>query len=294
MSKQKTSGTPRGTPGGAKPGSVPPAAPPPATEPKATAAPRTGWGARLAGLLLLGAAALLLARSLSSAYADYRFNTLAAPAESNPVAVRLAYADELRTLLRIDPGNSSIRVRLANTLTALGNHEAAIDELKRGLQTQRAQNGLDALAQMLERAGRSDEALAAVSQSKIMNPFGIDANQALLRLLNQRVDRLKIIKNPNAEERRQLAEARREFAEQATNWYIRAVADPNAHLFMGNFYVEPLISLQAYRCYLAGLGLLQQADPEHKYQLMIEPRSALGTITQILRGHYARPYRDLP
>jgi hypothetical protein len=61
---------------------------------------------------------------------------------------------------------------------------------------------------------------------------------------------------------------------------------------MGNFYVDPLCALQAYRCDL--IGLSQSSWMNLNKRPMIKPQQVLVTIRQIIEGKYAKPYRGLP
>lgn len=150
-----------------------------------------GWAGRALGLVLLLLALGGLVWTCRVAYVDYIFHTLRAPEEDNAVAVRVSYAAQLQRLLKIDPGNSEIRARMANVQAALGNADDAVRELELALRTQRAQNSLYFLAQMYEKLNRPDDALAVLADAIVLNPSDIESNHALLRLMNRRLALLK-------------------------------------------------------------------------------------------------------
>src|SRR5206468_2101645 len=101
-------------------------------------------------LLALGA----LVWTCRVAYVDYVFHRMAPLTEHNPIALRLAYAERLKQLLKINPSNAEVRDHLANIEAALGNNQEAIEQLEIALRTNRAQNSLFFLAQKYEKLGQ--------------------------------------------------------------------------------------------------------------------------------------------
>ena len=268
----------------------------------------TGGGARwlLGGAVTLAALAGLIWTGIVF-WAEYRFRTISAPSkETSDQAFLIDYTGRLQHLLQLDPTNGEIRNQYASALALLGDSEKkthnqakaiadyklAAQNLRRATRTQNTQTSRYFLADMDEKMGDPARADLMLREGLLLSPTDYLFNAAHLRLLNKRLLDMKAAKGRGVTiEPKVYDEARREFMQAATDWFIRAPLDMNSYFFMGNAYIDPLYPLQAYRVYLMGLSrphwmYLNQAP-------LIEIKGVLGTIHQIIEGRYAKPYRDL-
>jgi tetratricopeptide (TPR) repeat protein len=269
------------------------------------------WPRYLLGgpIALLSLAALIWIAVLF--YAEWRYRAI--PIHSTEESERESrkdlleqYAANLNRLLNLDPSNGEIRNIYASVLGKLGDvaqrekdpkamqyYAEAVNNHKLARQTQNAQNSLYFLADMYEKMGDLSKGEDAMARCLKINPADQQFNRAWLRQLNKRLLEIqtkkakKIQVDPAVE-----AAARRAYGEATLNWAIRAPFDLNSYLFLGNFYVEPLYPLQAYRCYL--IGLSQSRWMDQKREPLIQIKLVLNTIHQILDRNYAKPYRGLP
>ena len=233
-------------------------------------------------------------------YAEFRYRGFPArSSEESNLDLLTQYAGKLERLLRLDPSNGEIRNLYASVLGKMGdlgrreNYPKAVANLTIARQTHNAQNSLFFLADMYEKMGDIPKAEASMAQCLKINPADRQFNPAWLRLLNKRLMEMKERKKKKLSVSPQTeAEARRAYGEATLNWAVRAPHDLNSYLFLGNFYVEPLYALQAYRCYL--IGLSQSRWMNLNKMPMIQPQLVLVTIRQIIGGKYAKPYRGLP
>lgn len=226
--------------------------------------------------------------------AEYQFRIIQAPADKkNGRQFLTEYALKVERLLKLDPSNGEIRNMYASTLGKLGDYNLAVKNLELARKTNNDQDSLYFLADMYEKLGNLTKAEATMAECLIINPFDRTFNPARLRLLNSRLIIMENLKHKSkGVGEKDYQEARRAYGEATLNWAIRAPNDRNAYLFLGQFYVKPLYPLQAYRSYLIGLSSASWLNLTSQY--MILPQSALGTVGQIINGHYAKPYRNLP
>ena len=237
------------------------------------------------GAAMVAVALALLIWTLLLLSVEYRYKRFVAPERLDRASLT-PYVLLLEDLLKKDPTNGNIRNAYASTLTKIGEHPKALREAKRARLTQNEQTSLYFIATMLEKEGDLEAAEELMADCVIINPTNVQYNPIRLRLLFRRMKEIEKIS------REAFLRAQLTYNEASRNWAIRAPHDPNSHLFLANMYVKPLYPLQAYRCFLAGLQ-------QHRFMSLdstrqIDDKDALGTIRQIIRGHYAKSYRGLP
>ena len=239
------------------------------------------WAPRAIGGLLVAVGLAALVWTALHCWVQVRFRKLATVDMEHLVEGQLAsYSIQLEKLLRLDPANGAIRNRYASVLGKQRDFKKAIEELQRARRTENAQNSLFFLATMYEKDGQFDTALEVMADCVALNPTEPAFNDALLRLYHERVQRLKAqAKDGRPRTSDEYREAIRAFGQAARNWAVRAQSDPNAYLFLANYYVEPLYALQSYRCFLLGLARLRPlGEPD------------LGTaLTQLFSRRIRRP-----
>lgn len=266
----------------------------------------------LGGLLLAASLAGLIVTA-TTFLADYQYNKLnkvrdKAQETVNDKQFLTQYALRLERLLALDPTNGEIRSQYASVCGRLGDYEKAINNLEQAKQTFNTQSSLSFLADMYERIAGQYEGRAALevrmdatreAETMMADCVKINPNDPVfhpmrLRILNKQLIDLKALQKEGKPVDEALYQATsRTYGEAAENWTIRAPHDKNAYLFMGQYYVELKNYLYAYRSYLIGLSQASWLTLNRK-EAMIEPQAALGTVSQILNGHYAKEYKGLP
>jgi hypothetical protein len=148
---------------------------------------------------------------------------------------------------------------------------------------------------MYERKNAITEAEAMMADCVRINPNDPQFHPVRLRLLNKQLITLTRLRQSGKPIDENLFKAvSRAYGEAAENWVIRAPHDKNSYLFEGQYQVALKNYLYAYRSYLIGLSQASWLWLNGKDLPMILPQNAMGTIRQILDGHYAKPYRGLP
>lgn len=248
---------------------------------------------------VLGGGALLLGLigfvwTMVAGYVDVKLRVLPTQlTRENESQFMARYMIELERLLNLDPSNGFLRSVYVQGLARQGQYRQAVAEFNEARKTQNAQNSLFFLADMYEKMGEIDKAEATMAECLKINPTDRLFNPARLRLLNKRVLDMKAAKKAGQPVDAALYDtARREYGLATINWFIRAPHDKNSYLFYGNYNIEPLYPLQAYRSFL--LGLSQNKYMNLNEQMMIQPQMVLGTIRQIIQGRFAKPYLNLP
>ncbi|HOE94989.1 MAG TPA: hypothetical protein PK847_00255 [Candidatus Sumerlaeota bacterium] len=232
---------------------------------------------------------------------EYRFLRVAAPTDNVDDRTFLrSYSNMLLGLLKLDPSNGRIRNQYASVISRLGDRREAVEELNRARLTENLQGTLFFLADMYEKLGDLTRAEQLMADCVIINPTNPSFTPTYLRMLSNQLHPLRALKEQKdltEEQRRHYRERYEELLGRhglaARDWAVRAPNDPNSHLFMGNFYVDPLFGVQAYRCYLMGLSRPRWMVL-NRNNLFMTPAETMTTINQIIRGQYAFPYLDLP
>lgn len=250
------------------------------------------WKRLLAGGLTIALALAGLVRVAQALSVEYRFRKVTQQITKDKIdtAKLVEYSLELQKLVRRDPGNGEIRNRYASVLAQLGQYDTALVELTAARKTLNTRNSLFFMADMNEKLGHIAEAEQAMADCLTINPTDVEFNPGWLHLLSMRIYELSQQKDPRNQE--QIERYRRQYAEAALNWSIRATSDKNAYLFLGNYYLNPPYPIQAYRCFLMGLSGASWLNMNARS--MIDENGARFTVSKILENHYAKPHQGLP
>lgn len=262
---------------------------------------KTAIFARVCGAALALAALAAFAWTLALLSVEYRYRRLPPLTdEQTDPAFLASLAGELERLLRLDPQNGEIRNAYASVLGRQRKNTEAAAQLEWALRLQNSQNSLFFLADMFDRTGRRDQAVATMADCIVINPFNPQFNNAWNRLLFNRLGAAQgswqrgQLRDPKV-----VDDARRLYAEAARNWAVRAPNDANSYLFMANYHVSQLKTtrpqvylVQAYRLLLLGISGAPWMDLTRS--LFIPAQGARQTINDILRNRYAKPYKGLP
>jgi tetratricopeptide (TPR) repeat protein len=253
--------------------------------------------ARLSGVILSLFCLYSLLLVCRHAYVDVRFRTgLAASLENDPGSRLGSYSIEIEKLSQIDPSNGRVRNRYASVLGQMKKYEEALKQHQLAKATHNAQNAEHFIAVMQEKLGSYSDAEATMADCLIINPSNPTFNAYYLWLFQRKILELqKIEKEKNLKKdsafREEYMNVRQVYGRAVRNWAIRAPNDLNAYRFLGNYYVEPLFPLQAYRNFLIGLASMSSMDLNP--DLQIEADEVENTISQIFNG-WAKPYKNLP
>ena len=203
---------------------------------------------------------------------------------------------EMEKLIDRDPSNGRIRNRHASLLAQKRKYREAMEQHRKASETHNAQNSQHFMAVMQEKLGLYSEAEATMADCLVINPSNPVFNSYYLWLFQRKVLGLQALGKErgleaDADFQEEYARIGRAYGQAVRNWAIRAQNDLNAYLFLGNYYIEPLLPLQAYRNFLIGLASMPSMNLNPDIQ--IEERQVRNTISQILKG-YAKPYKNLP
>ena len=231
------------------------------------------------------------------AYAEIQFRSGSEHADEGIPASRITVlAMEMEKLIELDPSNGRIRNRHASLLGQKRKYREAMEQHRKASETHNAQNSQHFMAVMQEKLGRYSEAEATMADCLVINPSNPVFNSYYLWLFQRKILELQAIEKErglevDVEFQEKYTGIGRAYGQAVRNWAIRAPNDLNAYLFLGNYYIEPLLPLQAYRNYLIGLASMPAMNLNPDIQ--IEAGEVQNTISQIMSG-YAKPYKNLP